>query len=384
MKSSLVQPSLSRDFYLLSGIILFVLLLISVWVTWSSYDQQTKKIIEELHIEADRIDRTLEREITNTGYLLNAIGHQLMVLEPTDTVRIAKILQNYHASSRVFAVWSWADASYNLLVSSNKGILEKPINITDRDYVHKAANDPWQFQIGSPIEGRVSDRWVIPVSIGVTDETGKYLGSLTASLDIQSITDEISHLVKRDGISFAIVSKNLAKLTEVSDTPNFVETYFPKPTLERLNMTKKLSGAVTLARLFPMEGIYTYYQVSTRFPYILLLGYDGKMSRHALEQQIFPRLLQILTVALFLLLFLWIVRVRIIKPVVNLTEITAGLTQGIPYVHDKKNAPIEIDMLASQISHVSQYINERLRLESELRDKLETALQRNMRNDDLH
>jgi two-component system sensor histidine kinase ChiS len=376
MKTSIAQPSLSRDFALLSGVILFILVLLSLWVAWSSYEDESKRILHELNLEADRIDRTLEREITSTSYLLNAIGHQLMITDPADHRKIAKILQNYHANSRVFAVWSWADANQNIVVSSNKGVLEKPINISDRDYVHKAALDPWQFQIGSPIEGRVSNRWVIPVSIGVTDDTGKYLGSLTASLDIQSITDEISHLIKRDGVSFAIVSKSLAKLTEVSDKPNFVDTYFSKEMLDRIsiNSGKESSGIVSKAKLLSASGIYAYYQVSEHYPYILLVGYDAQYSRLALTEHLMPRLLQIISIATFLLLFLWITRIRVIKPVGTLTEAIAGLTRGETYEHQRRNAPVEIDALGVQISRVSQYIEERKRVESELRDKLQAAL----------
>ena len=78
------------------------------------------------------------------------------------------------------------------------------------------------MQIGRPIEGRVSGRWVIPVAMGLTDYTGKFIGTILISIDINELTEQISTLVKRDGISFAIISKTLIPLTQVSDDNNFL------------------------------------------------------------------------------------------------------------------------------------------------------------------
>lgn len=376
MKSSLVQPSLSRDFAILTGVILFVLLLLSLWVTWSTHAEQSQDIINQLEKEATRIDRTLEREIFNASYLLDAIGHQIQRMDDPSNRNIAKILQAYQSHNRVYAIWAWTDDTQSVVVSSNRGILDEPVNIADRDYIQKSLADPWQFVIGTPIEGRVSNRWILPVSLGVTDDTGRFLGSITASLDIQEITEEINDLVKRPGISFAILNKNLMKLTEVSDMPNFVEQYFPEMSSNAVNFKQKPSGVLSYANLFSDENIYAFYKVSNRFPYILLVGYNVQDSQEAIRHQLLPRLLQIFSIAAFALLFLWIVRVRIIRPVESLTTLTSEITHGVTRDFQRRKAPMEIDALASEISNLSDYIEERKRVEGELRDKLEDALKK--------
>lgn len=374
MKTSLVQPSLSRDFAILTGVILFVLLLLSMWITWSTHAEQSQEIVNQLEKETERIDRTLEREIFNASYLLDAIGHQIRNMDKPDKRSIAKILQAYQSHNRVYAIWAWTDDTQSLVVSSNRGVLEEPVNIADRDYIQKSAVEPWQFVIGAPIEGRVSNRWVLPVSLGVTDDTGQFLGSITASLDIEEITKEISVLVKRPGISFAVLSKTMLTLTEVSDIENFSKRYFSEDTLKRINSKNKTRGMLSYAHLFSDENIYAYYKLSDRYPYVLLVGYDGNYSDEIINHELLPRLILVGLIAFFALLFLWIVRVRIIRPVVKLTELTSKITRGESFDFQKRKAPVEIDMLAAQIASLADYVEERKRVEQELRDKLEVEL----------
>ena len=374
MNASLVQPSLSRDFAILTGVILFVLLLLSLWITWSTHAEQSQHIITQLAKETERIDRTLDREIHNASYFLDAIGTQIRDMETPSKHNIAKILQTYRSHSRIYAIWAWTDHSQSVVVSSNKGILEEPVNISDRDYIQQSIAEPWQFIIGAPIEGRVSNRWVVPVSLGVTDETGRYLGSITASLDIQEITHEIADIVKRPGISFAIMSKHMIKLTEVSETGGFVDNYFSDAALKNIDFSKQPSGVVSHAKLFSNGGIYAYYKLSDRFPYILLVGYDVQHSQAAIQHRLLPRLLQIISIAAFALLFLWIARVRLIRPIVQLADSAANITHGKGFDFPTHKAPVEIDALATQIASLSDYIDERKRVEEELRDKLHAKM----------
>lgn len=375
MKSTWARPSLSRDFTILTVLIVAALIVLSVWVSWSTYTHQSERILENLKKEATRIDKTLEREIAHTNYLLNALAHQISRSNHQDLKTIAQLLKTFDARDQVYAIWAWTNVDKHIVVSSNRGILEEPLDLSDRDYVQKAQADPWRLQIGVPIQGRVSERWVIPIGLGVTDDTGRFIGTLSASVDIDTLTQEIAHLVRREGVSFGIVSKDMVKLTEASDMSQFIDTYFPAKRLSHIDISKEPSGIFSQAKLFPnFHGIYAYYQLSERYPYILLIGYNVQHSQRELERLLLPRLLQIGTLAGFLLLFLWVVRSRIIRPVVELSGITGKLIQGQPYHHETRIGPVEIDQLAMQISRVSDYVDERKRLEEELREKLEAFL----------
>src|SRR5690606_20241991 len=121
-------------------------------------------------------------------------------------VQLAQVLKSFDSKDNLYSIFSWIGPTQHAMVSSNRGILEKPVDLSDRDYVKQVLTDPWHMTIGRPIEGRVSNHWVIPVAIGLTDYTGKFIGTLMISLDINVLTERLSKLIKRDGISFAIVS----------------------------------------------------------------------------------------------------------------------------------------------------------------------------------
>ncbi len=376
MRSSWAQPSLSRDFALLAAAIVFLLLLLSAWVAWVTYTTHSARIVSELEKEADRIDRTLEREIENAGYLLNAIGQQITQLDTKNLDEVARLLKTFDSHKPVYAVWSWTGSRREVVVSSNKGVLERPVSVADRDYVQKSQENPWAIHIGRPIQGRVSGKWVIPVGMGISDATGKYIGTLVASVDINALTEQISHLIKREGISFAIMSRTLVPLTVVSGNEHFIEEHFPPEMLRALNINEHPKGLLSKAPLFTGGGIYSYFQVSSRYPYVILVGYDTGHSDVMIRNQLWPRLIQITALASFLLLFLWIVRVRIIKPVVELTESAASVARGGAFTPLKNAGAQEIDALAGQIDRIADYILERKRVEEELRDKLTQAYEK--------
>ncbi len=239
MKNSWAQPSLSRDFALLSAAVLFLLFLISGWVTYTTYARHAETITAELEKEAARTERALSAQMENTNYLLTALGKQLVIDSDRNLTRLAQMLKSFDSKDNIYTLFAWVNPKQQLVVSSSKGVLEEPIDVSDRDYVKNAFADPWKMVIGSPIEGRASGRWVIPVSMGLTDYTGKFIGAIMISIDINTLTDQISTLVKRDGISFAIVGKNLEPVAQVSDDKDFVNHTFPAEKLINTDFSKK-------------------------------------------------------------------------------------------------------------------------------------------------
>lgn len=370
MKGSWAQPSLSRDFALLSAAVLFLLFLISAWVTYTTYARYAEGIAGELEKEAMRTERTLATQMENANYLLTALGKQIVIDTDHSPVRLAQILKSFDSKGYIYTLFSWDNPEQQVIVSSNKGVLDKPVDVSDREYVKKAFADPWKMQISRPIEGRVSGRWIIPVAMGLTDYTGKFIGTIMISIDINTLAEQISRMIKRDGISFAIVSKTLMPLVQVSDDKNFVDNNFPAQKLVNVNFSKNPSGLISQGSSFWGTGSYAYYRVSEDYPYIVLLGYDMRYSDASVRSMLCSRLVQMLVMAAFFVLLLWIIRARMIKPVLDMTAIAAGVARGEVCASLPGGGPVEMEELAAQLRRISEYIEENKRIEDELRNKM--------------
>ncbi len=370
MKISWAKPSLSRDFVLLSAAILFVLLLISGWVTYSTYVNHAQRIVVDLEKEATRIDHSLSDELENANYMLSSLGRQI-VLEPNrDYTRLAQSLKAFDSKGNIYSIFSWTSPEGKMVVSSNRGVLEEPVDISDRDFIQQSSVDSWKMHIGRPIEGRVSQRWVIPAGMGITDYTGKFIGVVSLSLDIGTLTQQVSNLVKRDGISFAIVNKALIPLTEVSEQNDISSGSLSTHKLADIDFAKNPSGLFGEGNLILGTGNYLYYKMSEHYPYVVVVGYDTHYSDEAVRMMLWARLLQVFMVAIFFVLFLWMVRARVISPVLAMTAAMAAVARGDKYTNLPKNTSVEIEAMAAQVRQIEQYIDETKRVEDELRNKI--------------
>ncbi|MDE3060564.1 MAG: hypothetical protein KGJ06_06095 [Pseudomonadota bacterium] len=375
MRNSWTQPSLSRDFALLSASVLFILLLISAWVTYKTYVSHTESVAAELEREAERIDSALAMQMADANYMLSALGRQIVIDPDRSLVKLAQVLKSFDSKGHVYSIFSFINAQQEVVVSSNKGVLEKPVDTSDRDYVKKAIADPWRMVIGQPIQGRVSERWVIPVAMGITDYTGKFIGTIMISIDISTFTEEIAHLVKREGITFAILSRDMPgqapiPLAQTSEYNDFVSRNFPPEAIAAIHTAKNPSGLIARGNMFWDAGNYAYYRQSADYPYIVLLAYDARYSSEPIRSMLWARLLQMLTMALFFVLLLSIIRARMIRPVLEMTSIAAAVARGEPCASLPRGGPAEIEALAQQLRRVTEYIEENKRMGEELRHKM--------------
>ncbi len=363
------QPSLSRDFKLLSLFIVFILLLVSVWVAVGTYDNYEKDIIKQMESEALRIDRGLIVEIENASYILESVGRQIQSTND-ESDNIAQLFFSFaKTDGPKRAIFSWANRNQMITVSNNLGVLDKPIDVSDRDYIKKAIAEPWKVHIGRPIQGRLSHTWILPLSLGLTDKNGTYLGSVIVALDAESLGNDVSSNMKDMGIRFAITNLSFTLLTQSPAAEKFFNENFDINRLSKIDFKKGASGRYSSASLFNHSQIYSYYERSSQYPYIIFLGLDQTQSGKELRQLLIPRLLQLFAIAIFLLFILWTVRKRIIYPVITLTEHTASIVRGDTFTADLTAGPMEIEQLAHEIKRLYDYIEERRRIEAELRLK---------------
>ncbi len=363
------KPSLSRDFTLLAALIVFVLSLVSLWVTYQTYQDHSEQIVHQLETEATRIDRAMILEIEHSSYLLEGLGRQISHMNTNDLESIALLLRSFDTAATQHHVFSWIDENQNNVVSSNRGVNPKPIDVSDRDFVKKAIAEPWRIQIGRPIHGRVSDLWALPVALGLTDTTGKYLGTILISMDIDTIKHNLRSVLKEPSLSFALYSKTLLPLTEAIEDENLksLENYSEK--LRTTDLDKHPSGVLSTGSVFDERSLFVYYEVSADYPYIILLGYDAQTNTTTVRDLLVPRLLQILLMGVFMLALLWVVRLRIIKPVSDLGEVTGDILRGKSYRMPQSSGSDEVASLSRQIKKMSDYLEEIRRVGEEKENK---------------
>lgn len=369
MKASASNPSLSRDFVLLSIVIVVFLAAVSVWVSYRTYEDHSENVIGHLESESLRIDRALIVEIENSSYLLESLARQISQIGPDNLNGIARLLRSFNDQNHRDDVFSWIDQNQQVVVSSNRGILGKTIDVSDRDYIKKALTEPWKIQIGRPIQGRVSERWILPICLGLTDYRGNHVGAILASIDIIGLTDELRKVIREVGIDFSIYSTTLNPLTEASGKSIFTPRESIEESLKKVDFSKKQNGALTRASIFKPNELYTFFEVSTEYPYVIVVSHDPVRSEKVVRASLRGKLAQVFSVALLLVTILWIIRAKIIKPVLNLCDIVADIARGKRYRPLEQSGPVEIEMLAQQIKKIDDYLEERRRKENELQMK---------------
>jgi signal transduction histidine kinase len=366
MKASASNPSLSRDFVLLSLVIVVFLGAVSVWVAYRTYEDHSQNVISHLESESLRIDRALIVEIENSSYLLESLARQISQIGSGNHNGIARLLRSFNDQAHRDDVFSWIDSNQQVVVSSNRGILGKPIDVSDRDYIKKALTEPWKIQIGRPIQGRVSERWVLPICLGLTDYRGNHVGAILSSIDIVGLTDELRKVIREAGIDFSIYSTTLNPLTETNDKNIFTPRETIEESLKKIDFSKQATGALTRASLFKPDELFTFFEVSTEYPYVIVVSHDPALSETAVRTSLRGKLAQVFSVALLLVTILWIIRAKIIKPVLNLCDIVADIARGKRYRPLEQHGPVEIEMLAQQVKKIDEYLEERRRKENEL------------------
>lgn len=358
------KSSVTRDFALLSGVIIFIAILTSVWVTYETYTDQSRKVSAEMEQESLRIERGFNREVLRASYLLEAIGRQILQRGNGDINAIAQMLRSYDTGNDYYSVFLWIDENMQAVTSSRQGILETPIDLSDRDYIKRARSEPFKIQVGRPIEGRISETLVIPISMGLTDYTGKFIGSVTLSLDMAAMSRIVQEYVRNPEVGFAILNENASVLTRDPRAEKALATDYVVSQLETMQLRSGREGIVTQPGLFSSDRVFSYYRFPASQPYIILTSYISEWS--ALNRLILPRLMQLLLVAAFLVSLLWLVRFRVIYPVQTLSEASASIARGDTEIQVPRSGPLEITHLSHQLQKIVDYISERKRIEQEL------------------
>lgn len=363
------RTGLSRDFALVSGVVFFFLLLFALWVTVNSYEKHSEEMSVRMQAEATRIDHLLSLEIDRAGHLLESLARQITHIGPENGQEIAALLRSFDHDGVGVNLFAWAGEDQQIMISSQQGMLAQRIDISDRDYIKKSIIEPWKVQIGRPIRGRLSGRDVIPISLGVQDVNDKYRGAVLASIDVQGLAKEFKASMQLKELDYTVMTKGLVQVLQHADTQGrLASLYSPQELLQRLSNT--LNTEPKEAKSY-FEDYLHIIHFSAERPFIYMLGYDLHHQRMEFIQSLAQRLFPLVLFIIFLLLTLLVVKRRLLEPLHTICKKVRQLLAGENIRRTERISALpEVKQIDKELVRISEYINERRRIEHEQKHRL--------------
>jgi two-component system sensor histidine kinase ChiS len=255
------------------------IILLAVLFTFYLHNSYNKEKNTNLVAKAKRIEYSLTESFDYVSNLLKFFGHEILKLETLDPVLITKVLRGDLVSEAVvkrlfsWTVFDWIDSDNRLVLNTSLGEVDKAADMSHRSYVQAAPREPWVLNFSSPDIGIKSGQWVIPAGMGVTDESGKYLGTVALGFDINNLTRKLEQDTANATFSYIVLTDEYKIVTASADNQIERTSDFYLKALADSNLFTKEKGF--LERQITHKDIdYSYYHKVPNRPYIILVGYN--------------------------------------------------------------------------------------------------------------
>lgn len=311
-KSDKTHPS-RFNITLVFVVISIVITLLSLWFVVRLINSAKDEIHHDLQIEMVNLERSLSDKIDHTFSILKNINSQIAE-DPTNKKHINDILKRYPTSpslneSFAWTIFSWSNSEFQLTVDATYGIMDKPYDLSTRDYISLTEKEPNIFHLGSPIIGSTSRKWMIPGGVGNTDENGKYLGTMTIGFEIGALAKLLHNIVQNPNVNFSLFNKNEvpilhgdiknSNIDKISDDNSF--NLATSTVLNKIN--SKQSEEVFSISLFGNRHAFLAKKV-TNYPFILFLRYDKHAIGSSFWNLVKSRTIELLSITLGLTILL--------------------------------------------------------------------------------
>jgi signal transduction histidine kinase len=330
-----VSGSLASDFRVFFWVVIWAVLIFSLWFGWRTYLVQTYAIQQDLRSQTDRLEDVWEDLVRYSEHLMHYISREVgsRTNDGNDLETVHRILQSYRILEKEVISWnsfSWVDCFHNLTVSSTRGLLQAPFrSLVHRDYIPKTIEEPGRIHLGLPVYGALTHQWSIPAGYGVQNAKGRYLGAVVTAFIVESLELKLETAINTSGVSFYLIDSNFRV---VAQSPS-----------NRRPLSRSLMTALMADRAEQMMGRlvwgssepwykpkdFLYYRVFPRYPYMIAVHYDPEIVHRRVWGTIIDHAVEFMLIGMLCLFLLFLLRQRVLRPVVQLSEVSIAMTSGI-------------------------------------------------------
>ena len=338
------------------------------YVTWKFEDIRRQNVLSRLMSSADIIEKHLTNTITYTENKMRFLGEIIddEGQSGKDLNYVYKLLRLFSLDPKIYTISSWSaigwvnDQKY-AVVDSSHSILKEPVYLGHSEYVIESAKTNWIMHFGPINFGYISGKWIIPAGMGISNDQGEYIGTLTIGFEIFSLSRVLYSLIKDQDLSYAIIDPQSMQI--ILEAPNqSIISY--KPVLQALqNIDFRYIKTVSHLPMFGIGNSYIFLKLD-KLPFVLCVYSSIKkgVSYKALIHSFISNITEISILIIIIILLIIIFYRGVLKPMLQLSQAAHLISRGTTDVDIPKVHSIEASDLAIALNNVKTLLERERKL----------------------
>lgn len=291
--------------------------------------------VKRLEMEAaiSKIELSFVGMLDYTESVMNHVGKQIGVSRGSEK-EVSEILSSFREkkddeesvkNTLSISMFSWANDKKFVVLNSQYGFMQRPLDISGRDYLQNTIDNPWMIYTGLPVIGVVSGQQIIPAGLGVENiKSKKYLGSIVLGFTVNSLVERLKKITNIPNLDFTILDKD-GKVILESTAGIFSEdkNIFKNVAASHI----KHSEAISQFSLLALDDSYLIAKRTNKHPYIIITGYENSIIARGLVGALWPYALGFIILSILFFTAWYVLRSKIISPIIQLSHVSRLVAQ---------------------------------------------------------
>ncbi len=265
-----------------------VKLIVTFFVTsfFTSYFIIEAKQNHQLQVDAKKLDLVISETMDWVSTISSNVGKKIVAHNKYNDLQfinnlLKEVVHNHGFSNRIvsWSMISWGNKNHKLVVNAVEGIKSDPDNLITRRYTSRSSYTPWDLQVNKTDRGLLSNTYVIPVTVGVSDERDQFQGLLISGINAKELLSKAEKSVDSES-AFLVINRDIFYVDQdkvvlsSSNTPSMENNY-----KQISNLVERLKDWVNHDGKTPVSvniGVYkyNYYRLLEDYQLAIVMGFN--------------------------------------------------------------------------------------------------------------
>lgn len=314
--------TLSVQFFILGCVLILIIGLSILTVGFIDYQSYKENQEAKLANQTTKLSDKMNYIFSTIERMNIYLGKQISQVNPKDLNSIYNIFfkftetRNSIETMFSWVQYGWIDANGISSIYVKTGINRvNPPNLSFRKYYQESKIAPWTLKLEGPLNGIPSGQKLVIAATGVTDKTGKYIGTINVGLTLASLKNELDALTNRTNTEYFIANES-GEILFYSSHNNSLK----KISLSLLRLIDD-TGAVLNDKSINTElANYNYAQKIGVSKFYVFVGNNKLAAKQELNALLLSRIIEFIGISLICMILLLAFRFLFINPISKLAN----------------------------------------------------------------